>query len=314
MLSVPATVVVATGIAVVFVIATTAAAVVVVISAATVVAAATAIVVHCTIISPPPHHPSRRCDHPLCSHCRLLSATLVAGTIPLAEVAIALFIARHPHCHHHRRCRPRPCLCPLRRPPALLPSPSPTLSPLLLPSPTSLSLARHPRPHCSCRRCHCPLRRMPPSSPTQWPVPPSPSLSPAALVSGTITLATLTLFVSAVIIRCALLSFVVVHRCGRVVVCHRLPFTLPLLVDCCHYPTLPILRDPPTEGGGGHIGEPVKSPLSSAGQCVHGEPTRDSSMVGKAGTRMSNLSSGVALIASRHPPLRRLTMVGCCVL
>jgi hypothetical protein len=37
-------------------------------------------------------------------------------------------------------------------------------------------------------------------------------------------------------------------------------------------------------------------------------------MVGKAGTRMSYHSSGGAPIASRHPSLRRLAMVGCCVL
>jgi hypothetical protein len=155
---------------------------------------------------------------------------------------------------------------------------------------------------------------MPPLSPTQWPVPPLPSSSPTALVAVTIFLATLTLFVAAVIIHRTLLSFVVARRRGRVVACHRPPLTLPSLVDCCHYPTLPILRDPPPEGGGGHIGETVKSPLLSAGQCVHGEPTRGNLMVGEAGTRTSNHSSGVALIANRHPPLRRLAMVGCCIL
>ncbi len=68
------------------------------------------------------------------------------------------------------------------------------------------------------------------------------------------------------------------------------------------------------EGGGGHIGEPVKAPLLLAGQCVHGEQTRGNLMVGEAGTRTSNHSSSVALIASRHPPLCHLAMVGCCVL
>jgi hypothetical protein len=68
------------------------------------------------------------------------------------------------------------------------------------------------------------------------------------------------------------------------------------------------------EEGGGHIGEPVNPPLLLAGQCVHGEPTRGNLMVGKAGKRTSNHSSGVALIASHHPPLQHLAMVGCCVL
>ncbi len=182
------------------------------------------------------------------------------------------------------------------------------------PSLTLPLLARHPRPHCSCCCCHRPLCRTPPSLLTQWPVPPLPSSSPAALVAVTITLATLTLFVAAVII-CRTLSSFVVARCrDRVVACHRSPFTLPSLVDCCHYPTLPILRDSPMEGGGGHIGEPIESPLLLAWQCVHGEPSRSNLMVGKAGTRTSNHSSGVALIASCHPPLQRLVMVGCCVL
>jgi hypothetical protein len=249
-----------------------------------------------------------------CSRCRRLSATLVAVTLPLAKVTIALFVARHPHCHHHRPCRPRPCPCPLCCLPASLPSPSPTFSPLLLPSPTLPLLAQHSCPHRSCRRCHRPLCPTPPLSPTQWPVPPLPSSSPAALMAVTITLATLTLFVAAVII-CRTLSLIVVarHR-GRVVACHRPPYLLPSLVDCCHHPTFPILRDPPMEGGGGHLGEPVKSPLLLAGQCIHGEPTRSNLMVGKAGTRTSNHSSSVALIASRHPPLQRLAMVGYCIL
>jgi hypothetical protein len=37
-----------------------------------------------------------------------------------------------------------------------------------------------------------------------------------------------------------------------------------------------------------------------------GEPTRDDLMVEKAGTKMSNYSSGGALVASRRPPLQRL--------
>jgi hypothetical protein len=84
-------------------------------------------------------------------------------------------------------------------------------------------------------------------------------------------------------------------------------------------------------GQGGHIEEPVKSALSLAGLCVHGEPTgeptrgdfhgeptgeptRSDLMVGEAGTRMSYYSSGGAPIASRRPSLWRLVMVGCCVL
>jgi hypothetical protein len=243
-----------------------------------------------------------------------LSATIVAVAIPLAEVPIALFVAHHPHRRHHCPCCPCPCPCPLRHSPALLPSPSPMLSPLPLPSPTSPSLARHPPPHCSCRHHHRPLRRTPPSLPMQWPVLSLPSLLPATLVAITIALATLTFFIASIIIRRMLSLFVVARPRGRVVTCHRPPFTLPSLVDCYHHPTLPILRDPSTEGGGGHIGEPVKSPLLSAGQCIHGEPTCNNLMVGKAGTRTSNHSSGVALIASRHPPLQCLAMVGCCIL
>jgi hypothetical protein len=71
-------------------------------------------------------------------------------------------------------------------------------------------------------------------------------------------------------------------------------------------------------GQGGHIEEPVKSALSLAGRCIHGEPTGEPThgnlMVGKAGTRMSYHSSGGAPIASRRPSLQRLAMVGSCVL
>ncbi len=45
-----------------------------------------------------------------------------------------------------------------------------------------------------------------------------------------------------------------------------------------------------------------------------GEPTHGNLMAGKAGTRTSYYSSGGALVASRHPPLQHLAMVGCCVL
>jgi hypothetical protein len=71
-------------------------------------------------------------------------------------------------------------------------------------------------------------------------------------------------------------------------------------------------------GQEGQIEEPIKSALLLAGRCVHGEPTgeptRGSLMVSEAGTRMSYHSSGGALIASCRPLLRRLVMVGCCVL
>ena len=44
---------------------------------------------------------------------------------------------------------------------------------------------------------------------------PSPSLSPTTLISVTITLSTLALFIVAIIIRRMLSLFVVAHRCGR---------------------------------------------------------------------------------------------------
>jgi hypothetical protein len=40
---------------------------------------------------------------------------------------------------------------------------------------------------------------------------------PATLIAVTITLATLTLFVAAIIIRRTLLSFIVAHHCGHVI-------------------------------------------------------------------------------------------------
>jgi hypothetical protein len=46
---------------------------------------------------------------------------------------------------------------------------------------------------------------------------PLPSSSPTTLIFVTIPLSTLALFVAAIVIRRTLLSFVVAHRCGRVV-------------------------------------------------------------------------------------------------
>jgi hypothetical protein len=70
----------------------------------------------------------------------------------------------------------------------------------------------------SCSHLHCPLRRMLPSSPTSsFLSSPSPSLMPTMLISITITLSTLALFVAAIVICCTLSLFVVAHRCGRVV-------------------------------------------------------------------------------------------------
>jgi hypothetical protein len=46
---------------------------------------------------------------------------------------------------------------------------------------------------------------------------PWPSSSPATLIAVTITLATLTHFVAAIIIRRTLSSFIVAHRRGRVI-------------------------------------------------------------------------------------------------
>jgi hypothetical protein len=48
-------------------------------------------------------------------------------------------------------------------------------------------------------------------------MPPSPSLSTGTLIAVTIALAILALFVTAITIRHTPSSFVVAHRCGRVV-------------------------------------------------------------------------------------------------
>jgi hypothetical protein len=185
----------------------------------------------------------------------------------------------------------------------------PTSLPLLLyqlPSPSSSHTTQHCQRHGPCR--------------------PRP-LGRPALIAATITLAILALFVAAIPIRRTLSSFVVAHRrgrwsCGRLVDA-LLPATAHLRRSR-HWLIVMIIRRFQTQGihqwggRGGHIEEPVKSALLSAGRCVHGEPTGEPTcgdlMVGEAGTRMSYHSSGGALIASCRQLLRRLAMVGCCVL
>jgi hypothetical protein len=62
------------------------------------------------------------------------------------------------------------------------------------------------------------IRRTPPSSPTpSFSSSPLPSLLPTTHISVTNALSTLALFVTAIVIRRTLLSFVVTHRRGRVV-------------------------------------------------------------------------------------------------
>jgi hypothetical protein len=61
---------------------------------------------------------------------------------------------------------------------------------------------------------------------------PLPSLLPTTLISVTITLSTLALFVAAIVIRRTLLLFVVAHRRGRVVASSALSRQpLPAFVD-----------------------------------------------------------------------------------
>jgi hypothetical protein len=63
---------------------------------------------------------------------------------------------------------------------------------------------------------------------TPWPVLPLPSYLPATLIAVTITLATLSLFVAAIII-CHMLSlFVIACRCSQVVINSLLPATVCL--------------------------------------------------------------------------------------
>jgi hypothetical protein len=187
------------------------------------------------VARPPPSLPSLLPPSPLPSSPH---AALVADA--MARAALAPFVDRHPHCHHHRPCHPCPlCHC------------------------------HHNLPHALVVCCR------------------PPSWSCGHLVDALLP-ATARLCRS----RCWLIVMIIqrfqmqgVHQRG---------------------------------GHGGHIEEPVKSALLSAGWCVHGEPTgeppRGNLMVGKAGTRMSYHSNGGALIASCRPTLRRLAMVGCCVL
>jgi hypothetical protein len=169
-----------------------------------------------------------------------------------------------------------------------------------------LYAARHPR----CQR-HGPCRPCPLCQPVSSLLSPSPlpSLPSLSLPSPSIARSHCLLLPTAVVVwsprQCSLTS-------------HCPLSLLLLLVDCHDYPMLPKSRDPSAGGQGRHIGEPVESALSLAGQCIHGEPTgeptRGDLMVGKAGTRMPYHSSGSTLIANRRPSLRRLATVGYCVL
>ncbi len=187
------------------------------------------------------------------------------------------------------------------------------------------------------------VTRPPPSSPLLLPPSPSPSSSHATLVADAMARAALALFVDRhphcrhhrpchphPLRHChhhPPHALVVCRRppswsCGRLVNA-LLPATARLRCSHCWLIVMIIQRLQTQgihqrRGRGGHIEEPLKSALSSAGRCVHGEPTGGPThgdlMVDKAGTRMSYHSSGGAPIASRRPSLRRLAMVGCCVL
>jgi hypothetical protein len=172
--------------------------------------------------------------------------------------------------------------------------------PLLSPSPLLLSLALQPRLHCSCCRRHHPLCHMPPLLPMPWPMLPLPSLSTSNLMAVTIALAILALFVAAITIRHTLLLFIVAHHRGCVVALLTPSSLLPTAarLHCSRrWLIVMIIQRFQTQGihqrggQGGHIEEPVKSALLSAGRCVHGEPTGEPTcgylMVGEAGTRMS---------------------------
>ncbi len=193
-----------------------------------------------------------------------------------------------------------------------------------MPSPSLPLLTRHPCHHRSCRRCPRPLCPTPLSLPTPWPVPPLPSSLTGTLIAVTIALASLpslSLPSQSAARPCRLLSpTVMVVWClvdallpATAHLCRSRRWLIDMIIQC--FQTQGIHQQ---GGQGGHIEEPVKSALLSAGRCVHGEPTgeptRGDLMVGEAGTRMSYHSSGGALITSCHSLLRRLAMVGCCVL
>jgi hypothetical protein len=261
-----------------------------------------------------------------------LPATLIAVTIALSILAlfVAAIIIRRTLSSFvvaHRRGRlwlPRRRSLASHRPPLSIPS----LVDCCLPSVTIALVA---------------VARPPTSSPSLLPPSPSPSLSHATLVADAMARAALALFVDRHP-RCRhhcpchprLLRHCHHHPPHSLVICHRPPsWSCGRLVDALLPATallrcsrrwliVMIIRRFQTQGihqrGGrrGHTEEPVKSALSLAGRCVHGEPTGEptcgNSMVGEAGTRMSYHSSGGALIASRRPSLRRLAMVASCVL
>jgi hypothetical protein len=79
-------------------------------------------------------------------------------------------------------------------------------------------LAHHPQSHHSCRCCHHPLYRTPLLLPTpSFSSSPLPSLLTATLIANIMALSTLALFVTTIIIRRTLLSFIVAHRRDPVV-------------------------------------------------------------------------------------------------
>ncbi len=85
-------------------------------------------------------------------------------------------------------------------------------------------------------------------------------------------------------------------------------------IAIAHGVAFAVSRDSPAERGGGTHRRAHQITFIVGRRCVHGEPTHSDEMVSKAGTRTSYHSRGGALIASRHPPLQRLAMVGCCIL
>jgi hypothetical protein len=163
----------------------------------------------------------------------------------------------------------------------------------------ALFVARHPRRqrHGPCRPC--PLCQLAPSLPSPSPLPSLPSsLLPSPSAARPRCLSSPTVVVVWSPRQCPLAS-------------HYLSLLLLSLVDCHDYPMLPNTRDP---SAGGARGTHRRAPQISVYGEPTSEPTRGNLMVGEAGTRMSYHSSGGALIASCHPSLRCLTMVGCCVL
>jgi hypothetical protein len=183
------------------------------------------------------HHPCCRCHCPRgCRHCHLpatlvpvaialpplpslLPSTLFAVSIAPSTFTIALFVARHPHCHHHcpRCCRRRhhctACHC------HCLPA---TLVAIAL---AAIAIALFDTRHPHCQRhlpvcCLCPLCHPPPLSPSPLPCHPCslcccPHHPPHALV-----------------ICRRPPSWLCGHQCS--LACHLPPLKLPLLVNCCY--------------------------------------------------------------------------------